>query len=202
MTRTALCLAVACMLLAVSSRSEAQGLRSYVSSTGGGTACTVAAPCGTLQAAHDHTIAGGEVRCLDAGPTSTLDSLAITKSITIDCNGAVYFTTVNGPGIVVKVRNATVNPFGLSLSNGIGIDFQNGAALFLENCIIEDWNAVSAVNGPGIGVKFAPPSGVTAKLHVTGCIVRGNGLPASGGGVIVPPPRPRFARGVIQRPPR
>src|SRR5262245_27797516 len=76
MTRTALWLALAAMLLAVSSRSEAQNFRSYVSSTGGGTACTVAAPCGTLQAAHDHTIPGGEVRCLDAGPTNALIALA------------------------------------------------------------------------------------------------------------------------------
>src|SRR5262245_41279396 len=60
--------------------------RTFVSSTGVGSACTRVAPCTTFQAAHDATDLGGEINCLGSG---SFGGLSITKSITIDCAGTV-----------------------------------------------------------------------------------------------------------------
>jgi hypothetical protein len=67
----------------------------------------------------------------------------------------------------------------------------------VENCVIENWTAGSP--GPGIGIKFAPPDGVTAKLHIKDSVIKNNGLPASGGGVIVQPSGSGSAKVVIER---
>src|SRR5262249_50952390 len=42
---------------------QALNIRSYLSSNGGGEACTLAAPCSSPQAAHDATEAGGGGGC-------------------------------------------------------------------------------------------------------------------------------------------
>src|SRR5262249_15387695 len=70
--------------------------------------------------------------------------------------------------------------------------------LVLEHCIIQRWNAVGTGGGPGTGIRFAPPNGVTASLHVTDSIIEGNGLPASGGGIIIQPAGSGSARVVVE----
>src|SRR5262245_29044763 len=199
MTRTTLSLGVAAALLALSaSRSEAQNIRSYVSSTPAGVSCTFTTPCGSVQVAIQATMPGGEVYCLDPGQSASVEVIAINQSITIDCRGgSIGSVTVNGPGIFVKLRNLTINSFGF-VGGGIGVDFQNGAALYLENCQVEGWNALPR-SGPGIGVRVAPPDGVTARLHVSDSLIRDNGLTASGGGIIVQPAGSGSARVVIER---
>src|SRR5262249_3768674 len=108
---------------------QALNIRSYLSSNGGGEACTHAPPCSSPQAEHDATEAGGEVHCLDAGPSLSIGHMLINKSITIDCHGgSIGAVVVDGGPITVKLRNVTVT-FGDLI--GIGVDFRNGAALFL-----------------------------------------------------------------------
>jgi hypothetical protein len=176
-------------------------LRTWVSSAGGGLTCTRAAPCNTFQLAHDANVSGGEINCVDAGDF-TGTNLTISKSITIDCGGAfggVLFrtVTVNGAGIVVRLRNLSVAGGGPGIGaagGGTAINFINGAALYVENCVIDGWQ----VNA-GQGIHFAPPDGVTAKLFVTDSVISNNGLAASGGGIAIAPAGSGSARVTIER---
>jgi parallel beta helix pectate lyase-like protein len=179
------------------SRAEAQNVRTYVRANGGSPPCLITSPCATLQAAHNDTQAGGEVLCLEPGPVAVVGAMTIDRSITIDCRGSSRDIIVNAADITVTLRNLTLSSLNVPAETGIGIDFRNGAALFLENCVIENWNA--AATGPGIGVKFSPPAGVAAKLHVTDCVVRNNGLAASGGGIIVQPAGSGSVRALVER---
>jgi hypothetical protein len=179
-------------LLATGSIQAAQAApRTYVSGTGSGTVCSRAAPCATFQAAHDVTDFGGEINCVDAGEFS---AVVIAKSITIDCAGTVggiaaggggFFdglVSIANPNIVVRLRNLTINGKG---TGRIGINFAQGAALFVENCIIANFNG--GVAGEGIGIKFQPGTGTTTELHIADSRITGNGRPADGGGIIVQP---------------
>ena len=148
-----------------------------------------------FQAAHDATASGGEINCVDAGDF-TVAALTISKSITIDCGGTFggwefNSINVNGAGIVVRLRNLSLQGVG---TGSAGINFTNGAALYVENCAIYGWQG-----GVGVGILFAPPAGVTASLHVTDSIISNNGLPASGGGIIIQPSGSGSARVVIER---
>src|SRR5882757_1106367 len=61
---------------------QAANTTSFVSSTGSGTACTRAIPCGDFGVAAAATATGGEIGCLDTGP---IQGGSLTKSVTIDC---------------------------------------------------------------------------------------------------------------------
>src|SRR5690349_2182877 len=92
--------------------------RTFVSGTGGGAACTRAAPCATFQAAHDVTDSAGEINCLnsaDYGPVT------ISKSITIDCKGeGGTIGVAAGAGVTVQ-DNLVVRLRGLDIK-GIGLN--------------------------------------------------------------------------------
>jgi hypothetical protein len=154
---------------------------SFVSAFGSGTACTLNAPCFALSDALAATVDGGEISCLDAQTEFAVHG-TIAQSVTIDCAGVpatAFNLVISGPGIVVTLRNLTVSRLGFPLSTN-GIDFQNGAALFVENCVIEGWNNIS----DGIGIRFAPPSG-TAKLQITDSVIKNNGTSSEGGGIYI-----------------
>ncbi len=93
----------------------------------------------------------------------------------------------------MTLRNLNIN--GLNGNGGIGVDFQNGSALFVEHCVIENWNSGS----PATGIHFSPPSGVTAELHVTDSIIKNNGNGTAGGGIIIQPSGSGSAHAVIER---
>jgi hypothetical protein len=159
-------------------------LKSFVSSTGTGTACTFAAPCGNFQPAHDATDPGGQIACLDSG---IFGGATLTKSITIDCAGtsATSFNfLVNGAGIVVTIRNVTLEAGGAT-----GIEFQNGNALFIENCTIRD--AGTAI--------LARPSTSGAQLVVTDTVLKNSGSGSSGGGIVVQPQGSGSAKVTLDR---
>ena len=171
--------------------------RTWVSGTGSGRLRHGRRRARNFQTAHDATAPGGEINCVDAGDF-TAGNLTISKSITIDCGGTFggfNFASidVNGAGIVVRLRNLSLQGFGHGLGSA-GINFNNGAALYVENCAIYGWQ-----NATGVGIMFAPPAGVTAKLHVTDSIISNNGLAASGGGIIIQPSGSGSARVVIER---
>jgi hypothetical protein len=168
----------------------------WVSSTGNGTACTRTAPCADFQTALNATNDGGEIDCVDAGNFTNGPVLTISKSITIDCGGTLgghseLVLTVNGAGIVVRLRNMSFRGAGVGAG---GIVFTNGAALYVENCVIYGY-----AGGAGQGIHFAPPDGVTATLHITDSIINNNGLEASGGGIAIQPAGSGSARVVIER---
>jgi hypothetical protein len=176
----------------------AQGLeQSWVSVAGvDANNCTRQQPCFSLQRAHDVTDAGGQINCVDDWSFPMLGA-NISKSITLDCGGTAVQSSgfvINGPNVIVALRNLTINGQNLA---GSGIYFANGAALFVENCVITNLNLGAA--GEGIGIKFAPQGGVTASLHVSDSIIRNTGLPSSGGGIIVQPAGTGSARVTIDR---
>ncbi len=180
---------------AVVTTAHAQNSHSFVSGNGTGTACTFSAPCAFFITAVGATNSGGLVTCVDQGASAGGNSetdITITKSITIDCAGVstgVYNVVINGPGIVVTLRNLNIN--GLT-SGGFGIDFQNGSALFVEHCVIENWTAAGAQ-----GIIFSP--NVTAELHVTDSVIKNNGNGSSGGGIIIQPSGSGAVHAVIER---
>jgi hypothetical protein len=157
--------------------------RTFVSGTGGGAACTRAAPCATFQAAHNATDAGGEINCVDAGD---FGDVTITKSIIIDCAGTLGTIRTNGTavkidtaGLVVTLRNVTI--IGNTSASGPGIDFTNGAALFVDRCAITGMSGTTLPNG--VGIRFAPRSASTARLFITDSVINNNdshGLLAQG----------------------
>jgi hypothetical protein len=131
---------------------------------------------------------------VDQGANSngnTVFSFSVDRSITIDCAGtsaASWLVIINGAGIVVTLRNLTIDGLGTATT---GINFQNGSALFVEHCVIEHFEAGSA-----IGINFAPSG--AAELHVTDSVIKNNGNGSSGGGIIVKPSS-GTARVVIER---
>ncbi len=197
--------AIVCLgvVLGLPAPAQAQNIRTYVSGNGNGTACSFSAPCNDFGTAMAATVPGGIVSCVDQGGNSTVGvfyAITITKSITIDCAGtsaAAFFVTINGPGIVVTLRNLQINAGGSSFSTGLGIDFQEGSALFVEHCVIENWNT-----GIGAGIHFAPTTATgTAELHVTDSVIKNNGnrLAGSGAGIYIAPATGAGARVAIER---
>ena len=108
----------------------------YVSTTGSNAnACTLSAPCRSLQRGINTTPANGELRILnsgDYGPTA-----AIARSVTITGNG---HTVILGNAITVDQANATVALRGLTLDGqrtvADGIKIVNAATVHIEQCVI------------------------------------------------------------------
>jgi hypothetical protein len=181
------------MLAALLAAEPARALNfiSYVKSDGASTACTLADPCKRLSEAQDATAEGGEIHCLDSG---FILGATITKSITIDCAGLATTTNsivINAPGIVVTIRNLTLSGV---FSSSTGIDFQNGAALLVENCVIQNYRE----GAPNVGLKFRP-SAPGSKLVVTDTVVRKNGNGSTGGGIVISPQSGGSAQIVLNR---
>jgi hypothetical protein len=181
------------MLVALLAAEPAQALDNvtFVKSTGSGTACTLTAPCAGFQNAQTATAAGGEIHCLDSG---VITGTVIIKSLTIDCGGfatTTTFFTINSAGIVVTIRNLTIS--GVSGFTA-GIDFLEGAALLVENCFIENYNA----SVTDAGIRFRP-SAPSSKLVVTDTVVRNNGSGSTGGGIVINPGPGGSAQIVLNR---
>jgi hypothetical protein len=153
----------------------------YVSSTSTGTdannCLSAATPCLSFQRAHDLAAAGDEIHCV--GDYETSFQLNITKTIEINCAGSFYENAgtmigINGSGIVVKIRNMSFNG-GINGGAGFpGIDFVNGAELLIDNCVIQNFQAIA--------IRFRP-SAPGSQLVITN-----NGTsPSTGGGLQVIP---------------
>jgi parallel beta helix pectate lyase-like protein len=167
--------------------------RTFVSAGGGGATCTRAAPCATFQAAHNAADAAGEINCVDSGE---FGPVTITKSITIDCAGTLGAishssagVTVATPGIVVRLRNLTIRGL-VGSTTSRGVQFTNGAALFVENCIITNMGTSTTLAN---GISVFPADGVTLKLFVSDTVVGNN----TGSGILVDPNGSGSARLVI-----
>ena len=187
---------LAAMLVALlpTTPAQAQSETTFVSLAGSaGGPCSRSVPCNNFQSAHDATVSEGEIRCLDPGP---FGGATITKSITIDCAGTTTNQfIINAAGIVVRLRNLTFNGLLLPITTGISIDFVNGAALFVENCVIANNDG----SEPAIGIRFQPSVGVTGTLYVSDTVISNNGHPASGGGIFIQPAASGSARVLLDR---
>jgi len=110
MTRLAVRSAYLAVLVSLLPAAPALALNqvSFMSAAGSGTACTLAAPCVSFQAAHDRNRTVRRIVCLDGG---LFANAILTKSITIDCAGtaaSVGQLTVDGSSISVTIRNLTI----------------------------------------------------------------------------------------------
>jgi len=162
------------------SAAHAQQARSFVSGLGSDTNapnCVRTAPCRTFQVAHDNTLTNGEITVLDPG---SYGAVTINRSISIIndgvgeagmlISGGVTGITINGAATdKVSLRGLTIK--GIGFGGGIGIVFNSGAFLSVENCAIR--NLTATVGGQGNGIIFQPNGGTT-NLAVTNTIVADN----------------------------
>jgi hypothetical protein len=137
--------AAVCTLLA-NAPAQATSLATFVSGTGTDTGtCPITAPCKTFQFAHNQTTAGGTIIVLTGG---SFGGVNITKSISIVAEGAAALidaTVSCGAGTfpaaicitsgatVVHLRGLTID---LNNADQIGIEFNSGKALHVQNCVI------------------------------------------------------------------
>lgn len=135
-------LGVVLFTLTVTSLTQAQATRTWVSGVGDdANPCSRTAPCKTFAGAISKTAASGEINAIDPGG---FGAVTITKSITIDGQGtmaSILASLVNGiivndgatatPGsIIVTLRNLSINGAGNGLN---GIRFLRGKTLHVEN---------------------------------------------------------------------
>ncbi len=135
-------LALAMLVGLISAPAWAASPRTFVSATRGNDQgnCSIMFPCLTFNFAISQTSAGGEVIAVDSGNYAPA---TITTSVTIEAAPGVYVgitpvgplgegVTVNGiAGAVVVLRGLTIYGGGLN-----GINFNSGAALTVEKCVI------------------------------------------------------------------
>jgi hypothetical protein len=145
MKKLALCLAVVAAACVSAQTGYAQNSRTFVSNTGaaGNTVqgCSASSPCDTFAHALSVTNSGGEINCLNAGE---FGAVTITKSVTINCEGASNGgIAVNGDAVAITINTASilVNLIGLdingqNLGGGNGVSITAAATVFIRNCKI------------------------------------------------------------------
>ena len=161
--------------------------------------CSDTSPCRTLQKAHDESINGGVIKCLDV---NDLIAVTITKSITIDCTGhnthlEADFSTV-AITVDIALPNAVVILRGLNIignfaDKSIGVHFKRGSQLHIENSKITGF----ANSGVGTGIYFTPSD--ASRLYVTDSTISVNGNAATGAGIIIKPTGSGSARVALTR---
>jgi hypothetical protein len=142
---------------------QAQLARTFVSSFGNdANDCNRGTPCRTFQAAHDKTLANGEITVLDPGGYG---AVAINKTISIIndgvgeagmlVSGGVSGVTINGgTNDTVSLRGITIK--GIGFGSGNGIVFNSGKFLTIENCAIR--NLTQDAAGLCRAIVFQPSS--------------------------------------------
>jgi hypothetical protein len=93
----------------------------------------------------------------------------------------------------VRIRGLIIDGAGNTQASGIGIRFQSGAELHVENCLIKNFQLPSA----GYGIDFAP--GASAMLYVSDTVLVRNGTGSSGGGLRVAPTNNSGIKAVLNR---
>jgi hypothetical protein len=144
------------LAMLVSAPAFAQATRTWVSGVGDDVnPCSRTAPCKTFAGAISKTAASGEINTLDPGG---FGAVTITKSMTIDgmaqqssiLASGTSGVIINAAGIVVNLRNLSIN--GASTTAGSGIRILNAAAVNIENCIIMNFTGTGSV-GRGISIE-------------------------------------------------
>jgi hypothetical protein len=132
------------MAISTASLAEAQATRTWVSGVGDdANPCSRTAPCKTFAGAISKTAAGGEIDIIDPGG---FGAVTITKSITIDGNGALagILATLGSTGVIVNaattdvviLRNLSFEGAGTG-ANGIRV--LSAKQVHVENCTIQNF---------------------------------------------------------------
>jgi hypothetical protein len=189
MTRLMLLCAWLCAMAFIVAANPAQAAGSrltYVSNTGSDSNdCTSpSTACGSFSGALGKTQNYGEIDCADTGPYGY--AFEISQSVTIDCAGGVGHSDglilINATDIVVRLRNMSFNGNGYG---EYGIDAQNMAALYIENCVITGYNPGNEAGPPYLGIKFEPSA--NAQLFVSNSVISYNGYNGISGGIYIVP---------------
>lgn len=155
-------LAGAFCLLAVPA--HALNTRTWVSGTGTDSASCgpIAAPCRTLQWAHDNTSAGDEI---DVKDSAGYGSVVITKAINIVGDGSlagvlagvgVNAITINaGPSDKITLRGLTIEGAGVGAN---GVVFNSGGQLTIADCVVQGFVG-NNFPAAGNGILLQPSSG-------------------------------------------
>jgi hypothetical protein len=192
MRRQALCWSCLLVLLVTLISSSAQAIvvgHAWVGPSGSndtGCGSSRETPCRTIAYAYAQTGPGGQITCIDSSSAFTTDTLTITHSITIDCQGLTLsaagstLITINaGPTDAVILRGIDFESF--ILPGGYpgvgGISFTGGGALHVQNCIFRNFT--------NNGIKFAPSGG--SRLFISDSIFQHNGGASTGGAIVVQP---------------
>jgi hypothetical protein len=164
-------LAIATVMFAFASISQAQASRTWVSGVGDDVnPCSRTAPCKTFAGAISKTAACGEINALDS---AGYGAVTITKSITIDGTGVhasilASLTTgiiINaGTNDVVTIRAVSINGF----CNGVhGMNILSAKTVNVEDVVIFRFNT-------GNGITVNDSNGVN--LNVRNSVIRDNTL--------------------------
>jgi hypothetical protein len=154
-----------CVLAFAASRVDAAA-RVFVSVNGNdANVCSnIATPCRTLNGGIAQVDAAGEVIVIDTGSFAGAN---VTKSVKINVpTGVVAFsaspiTVAAAASDVVVLRGLTIKA--VTPGTGVGVTFTSGAALYIENCVIDGWQA-------GIDI------GTAGKVFITDSTVRNSAL--------------------------
>jgi hypothetical protein len=180
-----------------SSAVHAQNIRSWVAAAGSDAAnCSFATPCASFTTAYAKTIPGGEITCFDS---ANFGGANITKSITINCDGARANAAVStnnlGSFFITTAASDHVFLRGLDIDcSDVGCDpvtFTGAGTLILDRLKLNNGTA------PGGGVQFVPNG--PSKLIMTDSIIVRNGSPTQGAGVLVRPQAGGSAQVTLER---
>ena len=146
--------------------------RTWVSSYGNdANDCSLGTPCRTLSTAIATTVNGGEVAIVDS---AAYGPVTITKPVALVASPGIYagITVVSGTGIIVNPGSGVVTLRGLTLNalgGDVGIDYQSGDALYIEQ--------VSIAGFATAGINAAPNA--TANIFIRDSLIRDNASGAS-----------------------
>jgi hypothetical protein len=138
------------VVLLVSSAHASGTIRTFVASTGSDSnPCSRAAPCRTFQAAVNATAQGGEVVALDSAGFGA--NVTVKSAISIVASPGAYaaVTVSSGDGISISAGSSDkVTLRGLTIisqgTDANGVVFNTGAALHMEDCVIEGFSGLVA----------------------------------------------------------
>ncbi len=176
-------LIISATFMAFSVAANAQAQRTFVSAepgTSDNSACSRAQPCRTFDAAVTAVASGGEVVALSSGGygavtiTKSVQLIApagVVASVTQNASGGNAITVAAGASDTVVLRGLTLNG-----ANNFGINFDSGAALYVENCVLSGFFRGILFDAPGklfvkdtlvrngfIGIYVSAPSGGTVQ---------------------------------------
>ncbi len=163
---------------------QAQAVRTWVSGVGDDVnPCSRTAPCKTFAGAISKTANTGIISVLDPGG---FGAVTITKSITIETDGAVAGVLASGANGIIVNDSATASPGtvvvilrGLNIQGGStatlgfnGIRFLSGRSLTVENCNIETFSQN--------GIDIVPTS--VASVLVRNTLIANTGISSNPAG--------------------
>ena len=172
------------MLVGVSpaAPAKAQENRTFVSAAGSDTnSCTIAtSPCRHFKAAYAATPAGGEIDVLDP---ANYGSLTITGPLSIQGNGWAASSATSGEAVFtinartndeINIRGVVLD--GIGTPGSVGIQFNSGGSLNVQNSLIRNFD--------GVGIAFVPNG--SSALFVSNTLIS-DLANASGTGINIAP---------------